>query len=210
MAKIIRSAIPIGAIGEFITTPCIDLTGFLILTGHFGLLWNCYGGFRWQLVPRLPFPVLVTSTFLPIVNIGIRPKSVKSKAANPEIKLLKISVLFLQPIRYHVIDSLQSCMSITWDVWPLVPLLVRCVVCLQFTPTVFSYNWVAFLKSSSSFDFEQWKKRSQRKTEIVIDGRSICHSWQCFQLAFLVTWKLTFSAQSKQVSTNVPFFKSAY
>ena len=62
------------------------------------------------------------------------------------------------------------------------------------TPTVFSYNWVAFLKSSSSFDFEQWKKRSQRKTEIVIDGRSICHSWQCFQLAFMVTWKLTFSA----------------
>ena len=47
-----------------------------------------------------------TSTFLPIVNIGIRTKSVKSKATNPEIKLLKISVLFLQPIPYHVIDSL--------------------------------------------------------------------------------------------------------
>ena len=71
-------------------------------------------------------------------------------------------VLFLQPIRYHVIDSLQSCMSITWDVWPVVPVLVRCVVCLQFTPTVFSYDWIAFLKSASSFDFEQWKKRSQR------------------------------------------------
>ena len=48
------------------------------------------------------------STFLPIVNIGIRPKSVKSKAANPEIKLLKISVLFLQSIRYHVIESLMK------------------------------------------------------------------------------------------------------
>ena len=131
------------------------------------------------------------STFLPIVNIGIRAKSVKSKGANPEIKLLKISVLFLQPIRYHVIDSLQIWMSITWDVWPLVPLLVQCVVCLQFTPTVFSlgshagvfrdekraplktpareaifsYNWVVFLKSASSFDFEQWKKRSQRMKE---------------------------------------------
>ena len=39
------------------------------------------------------------STFLPIVNIGIRPKPVKSEAANPEIKLLKVNVLFLQPIR---------------------------------------------------------------------------------------------------------------
>ena len=67
-----------------------------------------------------------------------------------------------QPIRYQVIDSLQRCMSITWDVWPLAPLLVRCVLCLQFTPTVFSYDWVAFLKSASSFDFEQWKKRSHR------------------------------------------------
>ena len=64
---------------------------------------------------------------------------------------------------YHVIDSLQSCMSITCDVLPLVRLfIVRCVVCLQFTPTVFSYDWIAFLKSASSFDFEQWKKRSQR------------------------------------------------
>ena len=118
-----------------------------------------------------------SSTFLPIVNIGIRAKPVKSIATNPEIKLLKVSVLFLWPSLYHVIDSLQSCMSITWDVWPLVPLLVRCVVCLQFTPTVFSYNWVAFLKSPSSFDFEQWKKISQRRREIVIDGRSICRSW---------------------------------
>ena len=55
-------------------------------------------------------------------------------------------------------------MSITRDVWPLqVPLFtVRCVVCQQFTPTVFAYDWIAFLKSASSFDFEQWKKRSQR------------------------------------------------
>ena len=84
------------------------------------------------------------------------------KPRNKIIKLLKISVLFPQPIRYHVIGSLQSCMSITWDVWLLVPLLVRCVVYLQFTPTVFSCDWIAFLKSASSFDFEQWKKRSQR------------------------------------------------
>ena len=72
---------------------------------------------------------------------------------------------FQQPIPYHVIDSLQikSCMSITCDVLPLVRLfIVRCVVCLQFTPTVFSYDWIDFLKSASSFDFEQWKKRSQR------------------------------------------------
>ena len=48
------------------------------------------------------------STFPPIVNIGIRPKSVKSKVANPEIKLLKINVLSLQPIRYQVIDSLMK------------------------------------------------------------------------------------------------------
>ena len=48
------------------------------------------------------------STFPPIVNIGIRPKSVKSKVANPEIKLLKINVPSLQPIRYQVIDSLMK------------------------------------------------------------------------------------------------------
>ena len=42
------------------------------------------------------------STFLPIVNIGIRAKPVKSKAANPEIKHLKVSVLFLHPIQLHV------------------------------------------------------------------------------------------------------------
>ena len=48
------------------------------------------------------------STFLPIVNIGIRPNSAKSKAANPEIRLLKINVLFLQPIRYHAIDGLMK------------------------------------------------------------------------------------------------------
>ena len=56
------------------------------------------------------------STFLPIVNIGIRTKPVKSKVANSKIKLVKVSVLFLQPIRYHEIDGLQSCMSITGDV----------------------------------------------------------------------------------------------
>ena len=107
------------------------------------------------------------STFLPIVNIGILPKSVKSKAANPEIKLLKISVLFLQLIRYHVIDSLMKlhvnhlrCLTFGY------PVLVRCVVCLQFTPTVFSYDWIAFLKSASSFDFEHWKKRSRQRMKI--------------------------------------------
>ena len=47
------------------------------------------------------------------------------------------------------------------------------------------------------------KKRSQRDwREVVIDGRCICHSWQCFQLAFMVTWKATFSAQSEKFSTN--------
>ena len=51
------------------------------------------------------------------------------------------------------------------------------------------------------------KKRSQRDwREVVIDGRCICHSWQCFQLAFMVTWKATFSAQSEKFSTNVLFF----
>ena len=104
----------------------------------------------------------------------------------------------------------ETLISRSWLPDYLVPLLVQCVLCSKFTPTVFSYNWVAFLKSCSSFDFEQWKKRSQRRREIVIDGRSFCHSWQCFQLAFLVTWKATFSAQSEQVSTNVPFLQSAY
>ena len=147
------------------------------------------------------------STFLLIVNIGIRAKPVKSKAANPEIKLLKKKQ-----------RSFPTANSISRN-WQPAKLHVNHLRCLTFgspfssmcrvstvTPTVFSYNWVAFLKSSSSFDFEQWKKRSQRKTEIVIDGRSICHSWQCFQLAFLVTRIVTFSAQSEQVSTNVPFF----
>ena len=50
------------------------------------------------------------------------------------------------------------------------------------------------------------KKRRQRRREVVIDGRCICHSWQCFQLAFMVTWKATFSAQSEKFSTNVLFF----
>ena len=40
---------------------------------------------------------------------------------------------------------------------------------LRFTPTVFSYNWVASLKSS--FDFEQWKKK---KREVKEEGKS---SW---------------------------------
>ena len=54
------------------------------------------------------------STFLPgILNIGTGAKPVKSKVVKPKKKLLKVSVLFLKPIRYHVIDSLQSCLSIT-------------------------------------------------------------------------------------------------
>ena len=59
------------------------------------------------------------STFLPFVNIGIRPKPVKSEAANPEIKLLKVSVLFLQPIPYYVIYSLQSSILVLemFDLW---------------------------------------------------------------------------------------------
>ena len=146
------------------------------------------------------------STFLPIVNIWIRAKSVKSKASNPRNKTPENQRSFpaanpiprnWQPAKLHV--NHLRCLTFGS------PFSSMCRVSTV-TPTVFSYNWVAFLKSSSSFDFEQWKKRSQRKTEIVIDGRSICHSWQCFQLAFLVTWKLTFSAQSEQVSTNVPFF----
>ena len=128
------------------------------------------------------------STFLLIVNIGILPKSVKSKAANPEIKPLKISLLFLQLIRYHVIDSLMKlhvnhlrCLTFGY------PVLVQCVVCLQFTPTVFSYDWIAFLKSASSFDFEQWKKKKPAENEekssstvglfIILDNVSSSGSW---------------------------------
>ena len=44
------------------------------------------------------------------------------------------------------------------------------------------------------------KKRNRHRQNS--DSRSIGHSWQCFQLAFLVSWKVTFSAQSEQVSTN--------
>ena len=49
-----------------------------------------------------------------------------------------------------------------------------CVYSLR--PLHFRGNWVAFAKYSSSFDFEQKKKKSQRRREVVIDGRSICHS----------------------------------
>ena len=60
------------------------------------------------MIPQKRMMKETISTFLPIVNIGIRPKSLKSKAANPDIRLLKIGVLFLQPIRYHVFDSLMK------------------------------------------------------------------------------------------------------
>ena len=149
----------------------------------------------------------IISTFLPIVNIGIRAKSMKSKAANTEIKPLKISVLFLQSIRYHVIDNLQSFMSITWDVWPLAPLLVRSVVYLQFTPTVFSCDWIAFLKSASSFDFEQWKKKKSENEEkssstvglfVILDNVSSSRSWSP------ENWRLVHN-QSRSVQTYRSF-----
>ena len=148
------------------------------------------------------------STFLPIVNIlsGILAKPVKSKVANSEIKLLKSVFFSYSPwIPCHVIDSLQSCISITWDVWPLVPFLVRCVVSTVYAHRIF----VELDRCSKIFFFIRFwtmEKGSQRRREIIIDVRSIYQSWQCFQLAFLVTWKVTFSAQSEQVSTNVPFF----
>ena len=112
-------------------------------------------------------------------------------------------VLFLQPIRYHVTDSLQGCMSITWDVWPLVPLLIRCVVCLQFTPTVFSYDWATFLKSASSLDFEQWKKKKSEIEEkssstvglfAILDNVSSSRSWSPGN------WRLVHN-QSRSVQT---------
>ena len=148
------------------------------------------------------------STFLPIVNIGIRAKPVKSKAANPEIKLLKSSVLFLQPIQYHEIDSLQSCMSITWDVWPLVPFLVRRVMSTVYAHCIF----VELDRFSKIFFFIRFwtmeKKRSQRRRKssstvglfIILDNVSSSRSWPS------ENWRLVFSAQSEQVSTNVPFF----
>ena len=145
------------------------------------------------------------STFLPIVNIGIRAKSVKSKAANLEIKLLKTSVVFLQPIRYHVIDSLQSCMSITWDVWPLVPLLVRCVVCLQFTPTVWLSHFSKIRFFIRFWTMEKKKSENEEKSSstvglfVILDNVSSSRSWSP------ENWRLVYT-QSEQVSTNVSFF----
>ena len=59
-----------------------------------------------------------------------------------------------QPAKFHV--NHLRCLTFGS------PLSSMSVVYLQFTPTIFSYDWVAFLKSASSFDFEQWKKRSHR------------------------------------------------
>ena len=148
------------------------------------------------------------STFLPIVHIGIRAKPVKPKAVNPEIKLLKVSVLFLQPIPYYVIYSLQSSILVTWDVWPLVPFLVRCVVSTAYAHCIF----VELDRFSKIFFFIRFwtmeKKRSQRRRKssstvglfIILDNVSSSRSWPS------ENWRLVFSAQSEQVSTNVPFF----
>ena len=198
------------------------------------------------------------STFLPIVNIGIRTKPVKSKVANSKIKLVKVSVLFLQPIRYHEIDGLQSCMSITWDVWPLVPLLVRSqpppqalrfsqgrgerlvmnrkgrspsrlplrahfyrerdvgvqgrfdVSCLQLTPTVFSYSWIAFLKSSSILHSilnngkkevrEEEKSSSAVGLFVILDNVSSSRSWSAEK------WRLVHN-RSRSVHTLRSFYQ---
>ena len=127
------------------------------------------------------------STFLPIVNIWIRAKSAKSKASNPEIKLLKISVLFLQPIRYHVIDSLQSCMSITWDVWPLVPLALSSMCHVS---TVYAHRILVWLGRFSKIRFfiRFWttkKKKSENEENssstaglfVILDNVSSSRSW---------------------------------
>ena len=44
-----------------------------------------------------------SSTFLPIVNIAIRAKLVKSKAANPEIQQILYSIIFKQSISYRLV-----------------------------------------------------------------------------------------------------------
>ena len=102
------------------------------------------------------------STFLPIVNIRIRAKPVKSKAANPEIKLFKSAFFSYRPwIPYHIIDSLQSCISITWDVWPLVPFLVRCVVSTVYAHRIF----VELDRFSKIFFFIRYWTMEKRKSE---------------------------------------------
>ena len=59
-------------------------------------------------------------------------------------------------------------------------------MCLQFRPTVFSYDWVAFLKSASSFDFEQWTKKKSENEEkssstvglfVILGNISSSRSW---------------------------------
>ena len=98
-------------------------------------------------------------------------------------------------------------MSITRNVWPLVSLLVWCVVCLQFTPTVFSYEWVAFLKSASSFDLEKWKKKKSENEEkssstvglfVILDNISSSRSW------WPENWRLVHN-QSRSVQTYRSF-----
>ena len=125
----------------------------------------------------------------------------KSKAANLEIKLLKTSVVFLQPIRYHVIDSLQSCMSITWDVWPLVPLLVRCVVCLQFTPTVWLSHFSKIRFFIRFWTMEKKKSENEEKSSSTVGLFVILHNVSSSRSWSPENWRLV-HAQSEQVSSN--------
>ena len=148
------------------------------------------------------------STFLPIVNIGIRAKSVKSKAATPEIKLLKISVLFVQPIRYHLIDSLQSFMSVTWDVWPLVPVFnsSMCRVSTVYAHRIFT--WLGRF-SKIRFFIRLWtmeKKKSENEEKlsstvglfVILDNVSTSRSWSP------ENWRLMHN-QSRSVQTYRSF-----
>ena len=163
-------------------------------------------------------------------------------------------------------------MSITWDVWPLVPLLVLLVPllvcqpppqalrfsqgkgerlvmnrkgpwegyrrlaspsrlplrahfhrerdfwvrgrfdvsCLQFTPTVFSYNWIAFLKSSSILHsiLDNGKKevREEEKSSstvglfVILDNVSSSRSWSAEK------WRLVHN-RSRSVQTFRSFYQ---
>ena len=149
----------------------------------------------------------IISTFLPIVNIGIRAKSVKSKTANTEIKHLKISVLFLQPIRYHVIDSLQSFISITWDVWPLVPpLSSMCRVSTVYAHRIFVWLgrfsrirfFIRFWTMENKTSENEEKSSSTVGLFVILDNDSSSRSWSA------ENWRLVHN-QNRSIQTYRSF-----
>ena len=144
------------------------------------------------------------STFLPIVNIGIRAKSVKSKAANLEIKPWKSANPIprnWQPAKLHV-DHLR-CLTFGS------PLSSMCRVSTVYAHRIFI--WLGRF-SKIRFFIRFWtmeKKKSENEEKlsstvglfVILDNVSSSRSWSP------ENWRLV-HAQSEQVSTNLFFFWS--